>query len=76
MGCPICQQAKLSAVASERDSAVRELRAMAEQCQKVASEFDSLAQHCDTLSRENKRVCCNRVTPLIQTPLDRRNGPY
>ena len=53
----ICQQAKLSAVASERDGAFRELRTMAEQCQKVASEFDALAQHCDTLSREKKRVC-------------------
>lgn len=58
---PICQQAKLSVVASERDGAVRELRVMAEQCQKVASEFDALAQHCDTLSRENKRVCYSIV---------------
>lgn len=29
---------------------------MAEHCQRVASEFDSMAQHCDTLIRENKRV--------------------
>ena len=29
---------------------------MAEQCQKVVAEFDALAQHCDTLSRDNERV--------------------
>lgn len=44
-------------MAAERDSAVREMRTMAEHCQKVAGEFDSMAQHCDTLIRENKRVC-------------------
>ena len=49
-------QAKLSVVAAERDSAVREMRTMAEQCQRVAGEFDSMAQHCDMLIRENKRV--------------------
>ena len=50
------QQAKLSVVAAERDSAVREMRHMAEQCQRVAGEFDAMAQHCDLLERENKRV--------------------
>ena len=49
-------QAKLSVVAAERDSAVREMRQMAEQCQRVAGEFDAMAQHCDLLERDNKRV--------------------
>ena len=53
----LSMQAKLSMVAAERDSAVREMRNMAEQCHRVAGEFDSMAQHCDLLIRENKRVC-------------------
>ena len=56
MSTLIFQQAKLSVVAAERDSAVREMRRMAEQCQKVAGEFEAMAQHCDLLMRENKRV--------------------
>ena len=62
---PICQQAKLGVVASERDRAMRELRVMAEQCQKVVSEFDGLAQHCDTLARESKRVCIYILTGIL-----------
>ena len=50
------KQAKLSVVAAERDSAVREMHGMAEQCQRVAAEFDAMTQHCDTVVRENKQV--------------------
>ena len=49
-------QAKLSSVASERDFAVSEMRQMAEQCQSVAGEFESMANHCDHLMKELEQV--------------------
>jgi hypothetical protein len=57
-------KAKLSVVAAERDGAVREMRHMAEQCQRVAGEFDAMAQHCDLLMRENKRYQRERDSAL------------
>lgn len=43
-------------MASERDFAVSEMRQMAEQCQSVAGEFESMANHCDHLMKELEQV--------------------
>lgn len=49
-------QAKLRTVAAERDFAVREMREMAEQCQSVAEEFQSMADYSEKLVKEISEV--------------------
>lgn len=44
-------------LAAERDFAVHEMRAMAEHCQTVASEFEQLARHCEVLKEQLEEVC-------------------
>lgn len=43
-------------VAAERDFAVREMREMAEQCQSVAEEFQSMADYSEKLVKEISEV--------------------
>ena len=43
-------------VAAERDFAVREMREMAEQCQTVAEEFQSMADYSEGLVKEINEV--------------------
>lgn len=43
-------------LAAERDFAVHEMRAMADHCQTVATEFEQLAQHCEALKQELTEV--------------------
>lgn len=49
-------KAKLWTVAAERDFAVREMRDMAEQCQSVAEEFQSMADYSEKLVKEISEV--------------------
>ena len=50
-------QAQLVVLAAERDFAVHEMRAMAEHCQTVASEFEQLARHCEVVKEQLEEVC-------------------
>ena len=43
-------------MAAERDFAVREMREMAEQCQTVAEEFQSMADYSEGLVKEINEV--------------------
>ena len=43
-------------VAAERDFVVREMRDMAEQCQSVAEEFQSMADYSEKLVQEISEV--------------------
>ncbi len=40
----------------ERDRALKEMKTMAEQCQEIVKEFESLAKECDGAKRQLKLV--------------------
>lgn len=46
----------LSEVAKERDFAMQEMKAMSEQCQLVAGEFEGLAKQYEALNQQLKEV--------------------
>lgn len=41
----------------ERDFALKEMKAMANQCQTVAEEFELLAKRCESLKEQLTKVC-------------------
>lgn len=49
----------MRSVAAERDFVVREMREMAEQCQSVAEEFQSMADYSERLVKEISEVGLN-----------------
>lgn len=59
---------KLQMVGAERDFAVREMKDMAEQCQSVAEEFQSMADYSEQLVKEiNKVDNINYMHAIIAT---------
>ena len=55
---------KLRSVAAERDFVVGEMREMAEQCQLVAEEFQSMADYSEKLVQEISMVLSSLVPSL------------
>ena len=52
----INSQDRIKVIASERDQALKEMKTMAEQCQEIAQEFETLANEYDSTKRQLKEV--------------------
>ena len=57
----------MRSVAAERDFVVREMREMAEQCQSVAEEFQSMADYSERLVKEISEVSMNILVDCVWT---------